>query len=446
MLIDNFKLFESLSIGAIERGGCRRLYESLDEGVLSSIANFFSKMVGGSVTKLDKILRKYEDAELDYWKDWADARGKLAEVDVLASQTHVDPIQVARYKEQRERIQKLVQQVDKKRDDVKDALTRQATSIIKDSERLKDYWEVKKAKIDEDAARQSFAEIKKSSDDDSIHDLFDTEIQRASKAAKKKEEEFKNKYPGNTFSQAPTEDASGLIVAGINIKDLMMKPIADIQGKLKALSNAEMKKVLDVFNDTINDEIKFIKATVSDKDQQFKQTSEIFKNTKPKLDYIKQLLVSGDEGGTKQEIKNDADMVTDVTKKELGNDGTDKAIQTAVKETPAPAKGSAEAKDVEKNITKVANKFFADMRFVIEDKTGVMDDKIFNHLQNDLTNLFGKLTFYYKQKNKETDFKVLQMGIVNFASEVYDFKKAKKKLGVDLSDAELTTVFNKFIK
>lgn len=448
MIINNFKLFENLSIGAIERGEHFQLNESMNEGIWTSIANFFSKMVGGSVSKLDKILRRYEDAELDYWNDWADARSKSAEAEVLSNQTKSDPVQVAKYKEQKERIQKLLTQVDKKHDDVKDALTRQANSIIKDSERLKDYWEMKKAKIDEDAAKAAYDEIKKSTDDDTIHDLFDNEIQRASKIAKKKEEEFKNKYPGNSFSTAPSEeDSEGLIVSGINIKDLMMKPISDNQAKLKNLAGADIKKVFDVFNDTINDEIKFIKSTVSDKEQQFKQTSDIYKNTKPKLDYIKQLLVNADSGNkeeVKAEIKSNPEMVTDVTKKELGTQGTDKAIQAAV---VATGQKTPDASEVTEEINDQVKKNFQSAKGTIEEAVGdTIEDTAYTHLKNDMIALYGKLVVYYNGLKKNVPAKTLQFGLIDFAAELYKYKKENNQLGEDLNDKDLTAQFDKYSK
>ena len=49
----------------------------INEGILSSIRNYLSKLLGGRVSKLDSIIRKYKDNEADYWENWSDANFKL---------------------------------------------------------------------------------------------------------------------------------------------------------------------------------------------------------------------------------------------------------------------------------------------------------------------------------------------------------------------------------
>lgn len=458
-----FKTFENLSIGAIERGELKTLLNEseLSEGVLSSITNYFSRMLGGSVAKIDKILGKYKDNEIEYWKNWADARGKMAEVDSLATVAKSDPIEKIKYAEQKERIKKLQDQVEKKKENTNDALVRQANGIIKDSARLKDYWEMKKAKVDEEAARESYAEVKKSTDDDTIHDLFDTEIARAAKIAKAKDAEFREKHgnlsDGKFLDQASDADED-LSIAGIKIKDLIAKPISELQQKLKGVSSEQLKSISDYLEkemkkvkDQRDDDIRSTKNK-SDKNQISKDIDDITKKVKPaidvmqaKIDYIDQLMLSS-KGGLKQEIKSNPEIVTDNTKKELGAEGTDKAVQTAIAKTAEVVK-TPDAGAVTKVITDQVKKNFEEAKGTIEEAIGEkIEDSYYAHLKNDLISLYGKLVFYYQKLNKEVSSKTLEFGLMDFAAELYSFKKKNNILNKDLSSAELEKQFAKYQK
>ena len=462
MIINKFKLFESLSIGAIERGEHIAIInesENLDEGILSSITNFFSRMLGGSVAKLDKIIRKYKENELDYWTNWADTRGRNAEAEVLSKEAKSDPVQKMKYTEQLERLKKLETQVEERRNNVNDALVRQATLIIKDSERLKDYWEMKKAAIDEDVAKESFDEVKKSTDNDTIHDLFDTQIQRAAKIAKQKDAEFKAKYgtlsSGSFFDQAPPEE-SDLSVAGIKIQDLISKPLNSVQGKLKELTSDRLEDVLKFIEkelkkikDQREDDIRSAKSH-GDKAQQNKEIEDITKkvkfiidNLQTKADYIDQLILSSK--GIKQDIKSNPEIVTDITKKELGTEGTDKAVVTAIAQAAEVSKPSTEK--VEMVITDQVKKNFENAKGTIEEAVGTkIDAEAYKHLKNDLIALYGKLVFFYTKLNKNVPSKTMEFGLIDFATQLYKFKASNNLLNKDLSSAELEKQFDKYEK
>ena len=463
MIIDKFQLFERLSIGAIERGEhITILNESnLDEGIFSSITNFFSRMLGGSVAKLDKIITKYKENEVDYWVEWADIRGKFDEADALSKEAKADPVQKMKYEEQKERIKKLQTQLENKRRDVSDALIRQSNGIIKDSERLKDYWEMKKAVADEDVAKDSYTEVKKSTDDEKIHDLFDVEIQNAVKLAKQKNDEFKEKYGdlsgGSFFNQVPAEN-DDLTVSGIKIKTLISSPLEELKTKLKDVSNERLDDVLKYFEkelkkikDQRDDDIKNIRNRVQDKAQAAKESDDVAKkvkiiidNIQSKIDHIDQLLLSGK--GLKQEIKRNPDIVTDATTKELGVEGTDKAVVNAIAKTAETVKKPDAAK-VELVITDQVKKNFTSAKATVEEAIGKpIDDGHYTHIKNDMIALYGKLVFYYKDLNKDITSKTLEFGLIDFAAELYKYKEKNNSLTKDLSVKELDELFQKYEK
>jgi hypothetical protein len=420
-------------------------------------------MLGGSVAKIDKILRKYKDAEIDYWIDWADARGKFVEADVLSKEAKSDPVQRAKYDEQKERIKKLETQVESKRTNVLDALVRQATGIIKDSERLKDYWEMKKAKIDEEVARESFDEVKKSSNDETIHDLFDTEIQRAAKIAKAKDEAFRETYGplsgGSFFDQSAPDDEDDLTVSGIRIKDLVSKPISELQSKLKSISADKLEDILKYLErelkkikDQRDDDIRHIKSKTTEKSEaRNKDMDDLNKKVKPvidvfqaKIDYIDQLLLS--TKGLKQEIKNNPEIVTPNTNKELGAEGTDKAVTAAITQTSQITK-KPDVEAVTQLITDQVKKNFESAKGTIEEAVGEkIEDGSYTHLKNDLIALYGMLVIYYNKLKKGVASKTMEFGLIDFATELYKYKKENSLLNKDLSQKDLDKQFDKYSK
>ena len=144
----------------------------LNEGVLTGIMNFFSKVFGGRVTELDRILEKYKRNEGSYWKKWSEANHEYNKASALRDSSE-DNIERQKYMERMERASKLIKQTTKTRDEVNSALDRQAVLIIRDNRRLRTYWEVKKAKAKEEVSNKSYTSLKKEVDDDTLDILYD---------------------------------------------------------------------------------------------------------------------------------------------------------------------------------------------------------------------------------------------------------------------------------
>ena len=470
MIINNFKLFEKLSIGSIERGEYKELLvDGVNEGILNSIVNFFSKALGGSIDKLDKLIRKYKDNEIEYWEEWADARGKFNKADALSKEAKTDPVEKAKYEEQKERLKKLQSQIEIKRKDVLDSLNRQVSHIIKDSTRLKDYYDLKKAKADEEVARDSFDAIKDSSKDEALKALFDKNIQSAVATARKRNEEFKSKYgdiAGGKFFDVD-DDNGDLSVSGIKIKDLLTKPLSELQDKFRAMNpnrlddiNKFLEKELKKTKDKRDDDIKNVKNRISDKESLNKEIDDISKkvksnleNLQDKIDYIDKLMLSS--RGTDQkpahaekvekEIKQNPEIVTPDTEKELGVKGIDAAVNKAV--VAASEDGAPTVKKVEAEITEQVKKNFAEAKGTVEAAVGEqISDANYSHIKNDLINAYGKLLVYYKGMKQDPPLSSMQFGLIDFAAEIYNYKKKNGTLAKDLSSKELDKLLDKYSK
>lgn len=188
-LIENFNEFEDAYV---------RLNEGevpeLNEGLLSGIMNFFSKVFGGRVSDLDRILSKYKRNEGEYWKKWAEANHDYNRAVALRDSTE-DGVDKRKHTEMMERASKLVRQTTRTRREVNDALDRQARIIVRDNKRLREYWNMKKAKVDERVAKNSYDSLKKQVDEETLDDLYDNVRDTAEKA-----KEAVKKMPKGSFT------------------------------------------------------------------------------------------------------------------------------------------------------------------------------------------------------------------------------------------------------
>ena len=468
MIINKFKIFESLSLESIESGSYLNESEVLDEGIISSVKNFFSRMLGGAVSKIDNLLKKYEEEEEDYWKEWVDARNRFVEAEVLSKESKLDNVDRARYEEQKERIKVLQRQIESNRETINDSIIKRINAIIKDSPRLTDYYEMKKAQLDEEIAKKSYQELKGSTDDEIIHEIFDDVIQKAVDASRKKNKMFKEKYGEeyNKFYEAPDNDNNDdLSVSGIKINDLTTKPLSDLQLKLKQLNpnkldslSKYLEKELKKIKEQKDDDIKNVKNRTIDKNAVSREIDDVNKkyknrieNLQDKINYLDQLLLSsrGSDYTPKKlevEIKEDPEIVTDKTEEEIGSKKeVDDAVKAVIADTEKVEK-KPDIKKVELVLNDKVKKNFQDAKGTIEEAVGKITDSDFLHLKNDLIGLFGKLVFYYNKLNSNVVSKTVEFGLIDFATEIYKFKKSKNLLSKDLSDKDLETLFNKYQK
>lgn len=456
--LDNDRLSEAYAI--LESEGVE-----INEGVLSSIRNYLSKLLGGRVSKLDTIIKKYKDNEADYWENWADANFKLNKAE--ATLKEVSGPERNRFEEARKMAHRLLDQIDETRKKVNASLEKQAGLITKNNTRLSDYYTAAKAKADEAVAKEAYEEAKKNADDHTINSLHD-KLQKAIAEAKKRDAEFRENYGSTDKSSGISKDEQSVMSRlGVDDPDDMIyQELTDNVKKQLEDSNKDKKmesyltNKLKRIKDKSNDELRRLNARFKDlegdaKEKIGKEISEINRVTQQlvhtldqKIDYLQKPKSAPTDNAKREivtDIKQNAEIVTPVTKQELSKDKVEQAVSTAVKQTELRVEAPVTA-DVEKEIAKQTDKFFRDSRSIIEDNTGAMDDKVYDHLKNDLVSLFGKLTFFYKKEKKEMNLRSVQMSVVNFATEVYEYKKKRKKLEVDLAEKELNELFDTYNK
>ena len=413
MLITKFSIIE----GAMANNDTQ-----LNEGVLDNVRNFLSKAFGGKVAKLDQLINKFEQNESDYWIKWADATVAKNKAEAERYEGGYDTSR-QKYDDLIERSEKLLREIEDEKTAVNDSLTRQANLIIKDNARLRAYFDMKKAKSDERVAHANYQQMKKEADSKSIEEMY-KEYLKKNNEFKKFEDDFNTKFTSLAGPIDSSSSSSSIIKKlGLSNNEEVSMSLEDYKAIIDEKDKNDIDGIYKVLERDIkkarerrDDEIKRIKATVNQTGSKIdvargnreaakfsEAADDIINGLEKKADYLFKLINVGTPAASiKKEIKENPEIVTDTTPKEINVDrAVDTVIDTTVKHVENPTPRSA-IKTIEIN----ASKFFETGREQIEDFSGEkISDINFKHLKNDLINLFGKLTFFYKQHNNETKSK-----------------------------------------
>lgn len=457
---------ESLEAGDVSKAYAILEADGVDinEGVFTSIKNYLSKMLGGRVSKLDKLIRKYKDNEDDYWENWADGNAKQVRAVAALEELSAHDPEHRKYDEAKKMSERLLLQIEDTRSKVNASINKQSDLITKNNTRLTDYWNLAKAKADEDVANDALDQAKKGSDEHTINVLYDR-LQKVVKEAKERDDAFSKSY-GNAAKGKDDENSDSItdrlgifqpdeiICQDYNDEDVKSE-LDNLSPEAKKKAEDRIKNLMRTINGKLQREMSSLEAksknagesalrTISsDKAELSKTANKFIKNLERNQDHLQKIsstFNSKAKENITKDIKTNPDIVTPITKSELGPDKVEKVIDNTINQTLTDVK-SPSTKDVNKTINDGVDKFFDTAKDTIDDDVKeVLDAQTYKHLKNDMIGLYGKLTFAYKGK----DLKTLQFDVLRFAINIYDYKKKHKKLDVDLTDDELAKQFDDF--
>jgi hypothetical protein len=414
-IIQDFSLFESAYVN-FESGQ----QPALNEGVLSGVMNFFSKVFGGRVSELNNILNKYKKNEATYWDKWAQANHEYNKA-VAKRTTAEDPIDKQKHVEMMERANKLITQVTKTRHDVNDALDRQATFIIKDNTRLRDYWVMKKAKTDEQVANTSYSSLKKKVDSDTVDELY-ARVKETQATAKKamdkmpkgsmsigfggKYEDLSDTVAEVPFSKFDIHDTTDFIFATDELWNdrVALMPAKNKEKLVDHLTDALDKSVVELAK---QEKVYKGKINGTKDETEKKRLEKELKHTKEYAD---------------KDIATISNRITD-----LGGQ-----IQKTAEVKPEEKLEEPEHKIDPDNI----DAQFAAASDKISKKLSDVDETEIDFIIDDIISVYKKLPAESKDSEKKKNVKILQL--IDFAPDIYKLRQlhrtAKKSTGPDLDE------------
>jgi hypothetical protein len=137
--------------------------QSIKEGLGDKIINFFSKKLGGDISKLDKIIADMKDEEINFIKSENDAEAKFYKL--TAAVAHLKKAGASKDEQniilvKLSKFQKLIKDLVSSHNSIMDDLEKQVNIITKGSDRKAEYYNLKRAE-DSVETKKMRAEFKK---------------------------------------------------------------------------------------------------------------------------------------------------------------------------------------------------------------------------------------------------------------------------------------------
>ncbi len=232
-------------------------WESLNEAnVFDKIKNFLSGAFGGSITKLDSLGEEYRNAEMDYVDEWEKTQEEIDKLELERSQVKADPAEIKKIDRLIIRNNQFINTQAKAHEKKTEQIFDKVRKTIVDNKRLRTYWEKIKTDIDAEVSEDMYKKAKKMADT-SLADSLYTKYKDAVLKAKKKDEEFREKY-GNLMTreiQSGTKkiskgsddldfEISDTKTNDVSFSDLMDLSITDFTNAVKDLSSKQAKSLL----------------------------------------------------------------------------------------------------------------------------------------------------------------------------------------------------------
>lgn len=175
-------------------------WESLNEAsIVDKIKNFLSGAFGGSISKLDSLGEEYRTAEMDYVDEWEKTQEEIDKLELERSQVKADPAEIKKIDRLITRNNQLLTAQSKAHEKRTEQIFDKVRKAITNNKRLRTYWEKIKTEIDAEISEEMYQKAKKMADS-SLADSLYTKYKDAVISAKKKDEEFREKY-GNLMTR-----------------------------------------------------------------------------------------------------------------------------------------------------------------------------------------------------------------------------------------------------
>lgn len=129
-------------------GSLEETLELIKESLGDKIINFFSKNLGGDISKLEKILQDMKSEEIKFVTDEHKSESKFYKLSAALSQLKkdkVDQSEIAQYADQLNKLKKLIRDLMSSHNSIMDSLEKQVDIITKKNDRKSDYYNLKRA-------------------------------------------------------------------------------------------------------------------------------------------------------------------------------------------------------------------------------------------------------------------------------------------------------------
>jgi hypothetical protein len=193
-----------------------------EASVFSKISDWFQTTFGKSYGKLKTLLEEYRDLETKFVDEWQDIIVEIDKLELKRDQTQNDPAEQKTIQRFITRNKELMDSIEKSHKKSIDYLMAKVKKVINEEQKLRNFWELNKSKIDAEIAEDMYKKSKDLADVKYSENLY-RKYRTAVDNAKQKDIEFKERY-GSVISTAPKPP----VVDDVQKKIELQEPTIDL--------------------------------------------------------------------------------------------------------------------------------------------------------------------------------------------------------------------------
>lgn len=232
-------------------------WEHLNEAsIFSKIGEWFETTFGASYNKLKNLLSEYRDLETKFVDEWEEVQIELDKLELERDQTKSDPAEQKKIQRYISRNRDLLASMEKVHQKNIDYLMKKVKKAIGEEQKLRNFWELNKAKTDSDIAEEMYQKSKKLANRD-ISDSLYRKYRDAVMSARKKDSEFKEKY-GELIKREPKSEIlkklpakTGFTESSIDLYTSMS--LSDFTKAVQKMDSKEVKSLVTSLTNERND-------------------------------------------------------------------------------------------------------------------------------------------------------------------------------------------------
>ena len=232
-----------------------------EEKLVTSIKNWFSRAVGGAISKLDSLLSAYKRVETRYFSEWEEIVTEIDALQVSSLNTDMDPAEGRSVERIIQRKKNLLDAIKNKQKKELDVILAEAKIIIGEDKRLSDYWEREKTHADLEVAKKMYDMSRSISDQSMQGDLYrkyKTSLDRFTKADETLFKKYKKDKSGSSaiapeyFPAEAGKEPGPAEKETAGLYKIAKLPLTQFEEETKSLSSASLKKLAKICTDERN--------------------------------------------------------------------------------------------------------------------------------------------------------------------------------------------------
>jgi hypothetical protein len=234
-----------------------------EEKLVTSVKNWFSRAIGGAISKLDSLLSAYKRVETKYFSEWEEIVTEIDALQISSMNSDMSPAEGRSIDRLIQRKKNLLDAIKNKQKKELDVILAEAKIIIGEDKRLSDYWEREKTHADLDVAKKMY-DMSKSISDQGIQGELYRKYKSSLDRFNKADEELSKKYrrgksdgssisPEYSLIDVPTGKAPGPAEQETSkLYDISKLPLTQFEEESKSLNASESKKLAKICTDERN--------------------------------------------------------------------------------------------------------------------------------------------------------------------------------------------------